>query len=52
MTRIRFKLPPRKVEDPLHQRDIEVSRAAVPFVWRSFDLMFAAEHSGKHTQNG
>ena len=49
---IRFQLSLRKVKDPLHERDIEVSHETLPFRWRCFGLMFAAERSGKHTQNG
>jgi hypothetical protein len=40
---VRFPLSIRNVEDLLHERGIEVSRATVRFWWQRFGLMFAAE---------
>ena len=40
---VRFPLSPRNVEDPLHERGIEVSHETVRFWWRRFGPMFAAE---------
>ena len=43
MMYVRFPLSLRNVEDPLHERGIDISHETVRFWWNRFGPMFAAE---------
>ena len=43
MMHVRFPLSLRNVEDPLHERSIDISDETVRYWWNRFDPMFAAE---------
>ena len=50
MRSIRFPLSPRKVEDLLHLRGLEISHQTVRQWWNRFGPMFAAEIRGKRVE--
>ena len=43
MLYVRFPLSLRNIEDLLHERGVDVSHAAVRFLWHRFGLMLASE---------
>ena len=47
---VRYPLSLRNVEDPLHERGIEISHETVRFGWNRFGAMFAAEIRKKRIQ--
>ena len=50
MLHVRFPLSLRNVEDPLHERGIDVSHETVRFWWNRFGPMFANEIRRKRVQ--
>ncbi|MBI1218638.1 MAG: hypothetical protein GC186_08835 [Rhodobacteraceae bacterium] len=48
MTSVRFPLSLRNMDDPLHERGIDICHETVRFRWNRFGPMFAAVHASIH----